>query len=157
MLSLCAIGGCQTLDAVGGLLIGKVQRAAQQSAQIKAEAKRTEILRSVIRQEILTFFRFLQEQGLLLSHPSFNDWTPKDLGPVDPETGLLLPKTVLPPLYERPQDIPEDLVKEFHNDTTRTNSREQRNVIRTWEPLEKAEGHAATGSVNAGNPRCGLR
>lgn len=80
-------------------------------------------VRAVIRQEILFFLNWLQARNLLLTNPSFHDWTPKDLGPVDEATGNLLPQPVLSPLYERPQDIPEDIVKELHNAPTHRVSR----------------------------------
>jgi len=132
---LCAfLGGCQTLDAVGGILIGKVHQVAKQRAEQAAEQAKVEALRGLIHQELQGFLNWLLDQGLLLNRGDFIDWTPRDLGPVDEETGLLMPKTVLPPLYESPQDIPEDIVKELHNATTRTEGRRW-HVIRPGEPF----------------------
>ena len=140
VFTLCAfMGGCQTLDAVGGILIGKVHQAAKQRAEQAAEQAKVEALRGIIRQEITGFLQWLLDQGLLLNRTDFMDWTPRDLGPVDEETGLLLPKTVLPPLYERPQDIPEDIVKELHNATTHTDCRS--GTSRARESTQEEEGN----------------
>ncbi len=122
ILSLCAIGGCQTLDAVGGLLVGRVRQQVRQQAEQQAIQQKTQqieqMLRIVMRQEIQRFFQWLMENHLLLrpEQPP----APKDIGPIDEKTGELLPIAVLPPLHERPQDIPEDIVKELHNGTIKT-------------------------------------
>jgi len=127
------------LDAVGGLVLGRISQAAKQ----RTDLQKVEALRGIIRQEILFFLNWLQEMGMLLTPPSFTDWDPRDLGPVDEDTGVLLPKTVLPPLHERPQDIPESIIKELHNETVRTNGRRPTRGDR--EPLTKAEDAVNTG------------
>ena len=103
LLSLCAIlGGCQGI---------------KQKVQQQAAIKQVDMLRGIVKQEILAFFNWLQANRLLLGRPSFTDWAPRILGEVDPETGLLIPRVEPPPLYESPDDIPADILKELADDT----------------------------------------